>query len=60
MLTEAECKNVICPPDKKQTRFTDSGGTDSLLVPYTLAVRAEGFGFDYARWQQVNDATIEE
>ena len=26
MLTEAECKNAICPPDKKQARFADSGG----------------------------------
>ena len=34
--------------------------TDSLLVPYILAVRAEGFGFDYARWQSVNDATKEQ
>ena len=31
MLTEAECKNAICPPDKKQARFTDSGGM--LLAP---------------------------
>ena len=26
--------------------------TSALLVPYILAVKAEGFGFDYARWQQ--------
>lgn len=33
MLTEAECKNVICPPDKKQTRFTDSGGMYLQVSP---------------------------
>ena len=26
MLTDADCRNAICPPDKKQARFTDSGG----------------------------------
>ena len=26
MLTDAECKNAICPPGKKQVRFSDSGG----------------------------------
>lgn len=26
MLTETECKNAVCPPDKKQARFADSGG----------------------------------
>ena len=31
--------------------------TDALLVPYILAAKAEGFGFDFARWQQVNGAT---
>ncbi len=31
-----------------------------VLVPYILAIRAEGFGFDDARWQQVNRATREQ
>ena len=26
MLTDIQCKNAICPPGKKQVRFTDSGG----------------------------------
>ena len=26
MLTDADCRNAICPSDKKQGRFTDSGG----------------------------------
>ena len=26
MLTEKECKNATCPPDKKRARFTDSAG----------------------------------
>jgi len=26
MLTDAECKNASCPPDRKQARFSDSGG----------------------------------
>lgn len=26
MLTDAECKNAICPAGKKQARFSDSGG----------------------------------
>ena len=26
MLTEVQCKNAICPPGKKRSRFTDSGG----------------------------------
>ena len=33
MLTEAECKNAICPPDKKQARFTDSGGMYLQVSP---------------------------
>jgi hypothetical protein len=31
MLTDAQCRNAVCPPDKKQARFTDSGGM--LLTP---------------------------
>lgn len=26
MLTDAACKNAVCPPDKKRARFTDSEG----------------------------------
>jgi len=26
MLTDAQCRNAVCPPEKKQVRFTDSGG----------------------------------
>lgn len=26
MLTDKQCKNAVCPPDKKRVRFTDSGG----------------------------------
>ncbi len=33
MLTEAECKNAICPPDKKQARFADSGGMYLQVSP---------------------------
>ena len=33
MLTGAECKNAICPPDKKQARFADSGGTYLQVSP---------------------------
>ena len=25
-LTDAQCRNAICPPDKKRAKFTDSGG----------------------------------
>jgi integrase len=33
MLTEAECKSAICPPNKKQARFTDSGGMYLQVSP---------------------------
>jgi integrase len=26
MLTDAQCRNAICPPDKKRARLTDAGG----------------------------------
>lgn len=26
MLTDADCRNAVCPPDKKRARFTDAGG----------------------------------
>jgi len=33
MLTEAECKNAICPPGKKQARYADSGGMYLQVSP---------------------------
>jgi hypothetical protein len=33
MLTEAECKNAECPPEKKQARYTDSGGMYLQVSP---------------------------
>ena len=33
MLTEAECKNAICPRDKKQARFADAGGMYLQVSP---------------------------
>ena len=33
MLTEAECKNAVCPPDKKQARYADSGGMYLQVSP---------------------------
>ena len=33
MLTDAQCKNAVCPPDKKQVRFTDSGGMYLQVSP---------------------------
>jgi len=26
MLTDAQCRNAVCPPDKNRARFTDAGG----------------------------------
>jgi hypothetical protein len=26
MLTDAKCRNAVCPADKNRVRFTDSGG----------------------------------
>ena len=26
MLTDAQCRNAICPPEKKRERLTDAGG----------------------------------
>jgi hypothetical protein len=31
--------------------------TDAFLVPYILAVKAEGGSFDFNRWQKLNNAT---
>ena len=33
MLTDAKCRNAICPPDKKRARFTDSGGLYLEISP---------------------------
>ena len=33
MLTDAQCRNAICPPDKKQARFSDSGGMYLQVSP---------------------------
>jgi len=33
MLTDAECKNAVCPPDKKQARFSDSLGMYLQVSP---------------------------
>lgn len=33
MLTEAECKNAVCPPEKKQARYADSGGMYLQVSP---------------------------
>jgi len=33
MLTDAQCKNAVCPADKKQVRFADSGGMYLQVSP---------------------------
>ncbi len=33
MLTDAQCRNALCPPDKKQARFADSGGMYLQVSP---------------------------
>jgi len=33
MLTDAQCRNAICPPDRKQSRFADSGGMYLQVSP---------------------------
>ena len=33
MLTEVECKNATCPPEKRQARFADSGGMYLQVSP---------------------------
>ena len=33
MLTDAHCRNATCPPDRKQARFTDSGGLYLQVSP---------------------------
>lgn len=33
MLTDAQCSNAVCPPDRKQARFADSGGMYLQVSP---------------------------
>ena len=33
MLTDAQCRNAVCPPDRKQARFADSGGMYLQISP---------------------------
>ena len=33
MLTDAECRNAACPPDRRQARFADSGGMYLQVSP---------------------------
>ncbi|MEQ6435411.1 integrase arm-type DNA-binding domain-containing protein [Comamonas sp. w2-DMI] len=33
MLTDAQCRNATCPPERKQARFTDSGGLYLQVSP---------------------------
>ena len=33
MLTDAQCRNAVCPPYKKQVRFTDAGGMYLQVSP---------------------------
>ncbi len=33
MLTDAQCRNAVCPPDKKHARFTDGGGMYLQVSP---------------------------
>ena len=33
MLTDAKCRNAVCPPDKRQARFADSGGMYLQISP---------------------------
>jgi integrase len=47
MLTDAKCRNAVCPPDKKQARFADSGGMYLQVSPagskrWFLKYRAAG------------------
>jgi len=40
-LTDAQCKNAVCPPEKKQARFTDAGGMyQTFLAASQRAPRA--------------------
>ena len=46
-LTDAQCKNAVCPPKKKQVRFFDAGGMYLQVSPagskrWFLKYRIEG------------------
>ena len=36
MLTDAQCRNATCPPDKKHVRFSDAGGLYLEVTPARL------------------------
>ncbi len=47
MLTDAQCRNATCPPDRKQARFADAGGLYLQVSPagskrWFLKYRTEG------------------
>ena len=47
MLTDAQCRNAVCPPDRKQARFADSGGMYLQVSPagskrWFLKYRSDG------------------
>lgn len=47
MLTDAKCRNAVCPPERKQARFPDSGGMYLQVSPagskrWFLKYRVEG------------------
>ncbi len=49
MLTDAQCRNAVCPPDRKQARFADSGGMYLQVSPagskrWFLKYRVAGVG----------------
>ena len=33
MLTDVQCRNASCPPERKQIRFTDAGGLYLQVTP---------------------------
>ena len=46
-MTDAQCRSAICPPDRKQARFADSGGMYLQVSPagskrWFLKYRADG------------------
>ena len=45
MLTDIECRNATCSPDKKRARFTDAGG---LYLEVSLAGSKRWFWKPYA------------
>jgi hypothetical protein len=52
MLTDAQCRNAVCPPDKKQAQFADSGGMYLQVSPvglkrWFLKYRVRSMTFDF-------------